>query len=339
MTKKILVLSAALILSANLLAQVTIGSANAPKEGAILDLNNGAKGGLILSNVNINDPEVIPSGFAGMGGADIATAKAQLPGALVYNLNENTCTGILVWDGVRWKRLGLEENPPTGTQKVKIVSPDESIILGGDLVTFELESPPTDAKMYTWYASDDGGATYKYAVTTTANSFSKTFAAGNHLVKAVLDNCRSLEASLEKSFATKSVSPSFGHTGGGNTIYIYGNYPYAATSDYVQSGLVAHYDGVNNSGLGDKYHHNDINQPWANLADAATPLNVTGTATTAAWEPKGYRDDSGSSLRTPSIVPDTWPDGNEPRTAEIIYTTPPTELPADAEARLFWYGP
>ncbi|MDR2087494.1 MAG: hypothetical protein LBP72_10045, partial [Dysgonamonadaceae bacterium] len=129
MTKKILVLlSAALMLSANLHAQVTIGSANAPKEGAILDLNNGAKGGLILSNVNISDPEVIPSGFAGMDGADIATAKAQLPGALVYNLNENTCTGILVWDGVRWKRLSLEENPPTGTQKVKIVSPDESII-------------------------------------------------------------------------------------------------------------------------------------------------------------------------------------------------------------------
>jgi hypothetical protein len=141
MTKKILVLlSAALILSANLHAQVTIGSANAPKEGAILDLNNGVKGGLILSNVNINDPEVIPSGFAGMDGVDIATAKAQLPGALVYNLNENTCTGILVWDGVRWKRLGLEENPATGTQKVKIVSPEESKILVSDMVTFEIES-------------------------------------------------------------------------------------------------------------------------------------------------------------------------------------------------------
>jgi hypothetical protein len=311
MRTKILVFSVALVLSANLHAQVTIGSANAPKEGAILDLNSDAKGGLILSNVNINDPEVIPSGFAGMDGVDIATAKAQLPGTLVYNLNDNTCTGILVWDGVRWKRLGLEENPATGTQRVKIISPEESQILGGDVITFEIESPPADTKMYTCYVSENGGA-YEYAVTRTTNSFSKEFAAGNYRVKAVLDDCRSLEASLEKSFMMKSVSPDFGHTGGGNIVYIYGDFPYAATSDYVQDNLVVHYDAINNQNLGDKSHSYTATI-WKDLKNTDDLPLLGIPASGDGWKTNAFKFSTDTYFGD-ITVPASWPQGNADRT-------------------------
>jgi hypothetical protein len=59
-----------------------------PKAGAILDLNSGAKGGLILSNISLDNIGEIFSGFPGMSGADIAVAKAQLKGAMVYNTKQ-----------------------------------------------------------------------------------------------------------------------------------------------------------------------------------------------------------------------------------------------------------
>ncbi|MDR2085669.1 MAG: IPT/TIG domain-containing protein [Dysgonamonadaceae bacterium] len=332
MRTKILVVSAALVLSANLRAQVTIGSVNAPKAGAILDLNSGAKGGLVLSNVSLDNTGEIPAGFPGMSSAEIAVAKAQLKGAMVYNTNPNTCVGVHAWDGNHWAR-------PISPQKsegdpLKITSNTANAV-GGDNIEFTVD---TEAKTYTWYINPNG-AGYEYIGVTTGPKLEVAIPAGTVKLKVIADNCHVLEESNEAIIQSESLSPKFGSTDGGNYIYIYGDFPYAATGDYVQSDLVAHYDGVNNSGLGDKYHHNDITKPWANLVDAATPLNVTGTVTTAAWEAKGYRDDNGSELKTPSIVPNTWPDGNEPRTAEIIYTTPPTELPANAEVRLFWYGP
>ncbi|MDR1437185.1 MAG: hypothetical protein LBI65_03600, partial [Candidatus Symbiothrix sp.] len=88
-------------------AQVTIGSTNPPKEGAILDLNNGAKGGLVLSNVAITNPGEIPNNFPGMNEIeDLTVAKKNLKGAIIYNANADICTGVHVWDGIRWKRLG-----------------------------------------------------------------------------------------------------------------------------------------------------------------------------------------------------------------------------------------
>jgi hypothetical protein len=52
---------------------------------------------------------------------------------------------------------------------------------------------------------------------------------------------------------------------GGNVISIFGeDFPYVDTSDYVQENLVAHYDGINNIGLGDKFHDNNA-VIWKNL--------------------------------------------------------------------------
>ncbi|MDR1300552.1 MAG: IPT/TIG domain-containing protein [Candidatus Nomurabacteria bacterium] len=65
------------------------------------------------------------------------------------------------------------------------------------------------------------------------------------------------------------ISPTSGPTSGGQRVTITGaNLPYAATSDYVQDGLVAFYDGINNTGEGDKYH-STTTTTWKNLAGTA----------------------------------------------------------------------
>jgi uncharacterized protein (TIGR02145 family) len=102
MKKKILVLLLiALVLSANLRAQVTIGSANAPKAGAILDLNSDATGGLLLSNVALPDLSVIPANTF----VNISTQQdtnQELVGMIVYNTYEPNGVGIHFWDGDDW---------------------------------------------------------------------------------------------------------------------------------------------------------------------------------------------------------------------------------------------
>jgi hypothetical protein len=79
-----------------------------------------------------------------------------------------------------------------------------------------------------------------------------------------MDDCYSLKESNEVSFTPGAISPDFGSSSGGNYIYIYGDFPYAATDKYVQEGLVAHYDGINNTGEGDKYHSTST-VAWKNL--------------------------------------------------------------------------
>ncbi|MDR2085731.1 MAG: fibrobacter succinogenes major paralogous domain-containing protein [Dysgonamonadaceae bacterium] len=101
MKTKILVLAIALLLSVNLHAQVTIGALAAPTAGAILDLNRGTPGGLLLSNVDLPDLGVIPAtGFTGITSPQ--DSKPELSGMIVYNTNTTTGIGIHVWDGDDW---------------------------------------------------------------------------------------------------------------------------------------------------------------------------------------------------------------------------------------------
>jgi uncharacterized protein (TIGR02145 family) len=96
----------------NLQAQVTIGGLTAPTAGAILDLNSpgGARGGFVLSNVNLQDLTTIP--FEGPGAFsgtpfNMANVKAQFKGAMVYHRGENgILAGIYVWTGTQWIPTG-----------------------------------------------------------------------------------------------------------------------------------------------------------------------------------------------------------------------------------------
>ncbi|MDR2086285.1 MAG: IPT/TIG domain-containing protein [Dysgonamonadaceae bacterium] len=258
MKTKILVLSIALTLSANLRAQVTIGSVNEPKAGAILDLNSGAKGGLVLSNVGIDHPTEIPAGFPGVTPENTDVAKAGLKGALVYNTNENTCIGIHAWNGNYWERISSSRK---STGNPLSITSNWANAIGGDNIEFTVN---TVAKTYAWYINKNG-AGYEYLAATTEPKLEVAIPAGTINVKVIADNCHVLEESNEATIKPESLSPNFGSTDGGNTIYLYGDFPYASTEDYVQDGLVAHFDGINNSGEGDKYHSDAISS-WKNLS-------------------------------------------------------------------------
>jgi hypothetical protein len=101
MKKKILLLSFALVLNANLRAQVTIGGPTTPKAGALLDLNSTTQGGLVLSNVDLTDLSVIPANTF----VNISTQQdtnQELAGMIVYNTDAATGVGVYVWDGDDW---------------------------------------------------------------------------------------------------------------------------------------------------------------------------------------------------------------------------------------------
>ncbi|MDR2085923.1 MAG: hypothetical protein LBP72_01990 [Dysgonamonadaceae bacterium] len=102
MKKKVLVLlSLALVLSVNLRSQVTIGGLTTPKAGALLDLNSTTPGGLVLSNVDLDDLSKIPANrFVGISAAQ--DRNLSLAGMIVYNTKTTTGVGIHVWDGDDW---------------------------------------------------------------------------------------------------------------------------------------------------------------------------------------------------------------------------------------------
>jgi hypothetical protein len=73
----------------------------APTAGALLDLNRGATGGLLLSNVALPNLSVIPANTF----VNISTEQdtnQELVGMIVYNTDATTGIGIYVWDGDDW---------------------------------------------------------------------------------------------------------------------------------------------------------------------------------------------------------------------------------------------
>jgi hypothetical protein len=330
MRKKILVLSAALVLSANLHAQVTIGSVNAPKAGAILDLNSGAKGGLVLSNVGIDHPTEIPAGFPGVTPENTDAAKAGLKGAMIYNTNENTCIGVHAWNGDYWERIAPSLVMAPGTT---LTSPNATIAFGGDIINFTASLP--GAKTYRWYASENNGD-YEYHGITTTNTWSKDFPTGNHKVKVIMDDCHAPAESNELSFSPASISPYFGSLAGGNYIYIYGDFKYAGTGDYIQDNLVVHYDAINNQALGDK-SHSYIATDWKDLKNADN-LPLIGVPDPGdGWKSNAFKFSDSTSFGG-ITVPASWPQGNADRTIEITFKTPAAGWNKDTDHLLFYYG-
>jgi hypothetical protein len=111
--KKIFFLMLTLIFvsAASVNAQVTIGSANDPHSGAVLDLQSTTQG-LKLPNVALNDDltefglPVQPPTFT----------AANAKGMFVYNTNPNVGEGVFVWDGSQWGLVSgsVGANPVTG---------------------------------------------------------------------------------------------------------------------------------------------------------------------------------------------------------------------------------
>ncbi|MDR1682421.1 MAG: LamG domain-containing protein [Candidatus Symbiothrix sp.] len=262
--KKFIFLSLLLIVlgAASVKAQVAIsgrGESDNPHAAAILDLQSNAKG-LLLPHVELQNLEILQ-----VGGSN-AEEDLTAIGMIVYNISPNFCEGVYFWNGSQWLKAGKDyQVKATGSGGLTITSVatgDWETIVAGENVTFKLTAPG-DAQFYHWYLDND------FHTTTTTPEYTSYFSLGNHEMKVELDNCLSLAESNSVSFSTQNIYPTSMPSNGEEWISIYnGNldspFPYAATSEYVQESLVAHYDGLDNIGAGDKAHSMTA-ETWKNL--------------------------------------------------------------------------
>jgi uncharacterized protein (TIGR02145 family) len=180
MRTKILVLFT-LLLSANLHAQVSIGELTGPATGALLDLNKTTKGGLLLSNVSIEDlskiPHSTPNLFPGINGANDDTNN-DFKGALVYHTGTSLApAGIYAWNGTNWTPIG-ENCLPVDSLTVTLTS-SAVVAKTGNPVTFSVSSNAgtrcAEGETYDWYQAAAAGS-YGAAGTTVYPTSSKSIA-------------------------------------------------------------------------------------------------------------------------------------------------------------------
>jgi hypothetical protein len=206
-------------------------------------------------------------------------------------------------------------------------------LFGGGEVEF-IAAP--GAKIYRWYASLNN-APYEYIGLTTTPAFSERFPAGTNKVKVIMDDCNSLKESNDQPFTMGSISPSFGSLAGGNIIYIYGDFPYAATSEYAaQANLAAHFDGINNRGLGDKQH--DFNAThWKDLKSNFELPRGDGQG---QWLSNGFQVLDNDTAFSSLSYPTNFPSGDHERTVEVIFRTPENMFTQqnDVYRHIFSYG-
>jgi uncharacterized protein (TIGR02145 family) len=188
MKTKILVLSFALALSANLRAQVTIGELSEPTAGALLDLNKATKGGLALSNVKIEHLYEIPVGFPCIStpGDVTAQVKQEFTGAMVYHTGENNiAAGIYVWNGTNWAPV-KENCLPLTEANLTLTAPSFAKV--NTEVSFSASANTSEIC--------SGGETYSWSVTpaatvqspSAANTSIQFPAAGTYTVKVKMGN-------------------------------------------------------------------------------------------------------------------------------------------------------
>ena len=106
-----------LMITENVQAQARIGEETAPVKGAVLDLGSstsGYLGGLVLTNVEITDLNVIPSGAKGFtdGTSLTSSEKTALTGMIVYNTKKSAdgsiVEGIYLWKQNKWHLLAYD---------------------------------------------------------------------------------------------------------------------------------------------------------------------------------------------------------------------------------------
>ncbi|MDR1592208.1 MAG: hypothetical protein LBS16_04925, partial [Prevotellaceae bacterium] len=319
-------------------AQVTIGGSDLPKAGTILDLNSTTKGGLALSNVSITDLEKIPTGtnlFPGIDADVNDDINLDFTGAIVYNTNAKFCLGVYVWDGNCWLKAGKDYQVKAAqVATLDIPGQDIDTVLRGEAITFEVTNPDDDTQFFYWYLNDvllDTTETETLATTAIP-------AGDNQEMKVVLDNCLSLSES-KITFNARNVYPASLPAATGGLIRILSDdiFPYAATSEYIDDGLVAHYDGINNTGAGDNAHSSVASTGWKDLKNAFVLPRGAGTG---EWLNNGFKASNNGQSFYNATFPSTYPKVAEPRTVEVIFRTPETMFnPTDGTQRIiFFYG-
>jgi uncharacterized protein (TIGR02145 family) len=165
---------------------VLIGGTDRPKNGAILDLNSTAKGGLLLSNVTLLNLYTIPDDFPGMTPppADLADAKKKFTGAMVYHKGGyDIPTGIYVWNGTNW--TSMEENCKSPT--LTLTAP--FFIKQGTSVDFSVSSDASPrcaaGETYEWFRATSPGGTAETPFGSGAGASTIFAATGTYRIKVV----------------------------------------------------------------------------------------------------------------------------------------------------------
>jgi uncharacterized protein (TIGR02145 family) len=164
-------------------------------------LNSTAQGGLLLSNVDLNDLGKIPaSGFVGITSAQ--DLNSELSGMIVYNTNTATGVGIHFWDGDDWIK------PCAPSAPGPIIFSSTSLLVG---VKYTVRvAPVAGATSYVWtlppaftvLSASSDSATITFSITTTgtyttsivvraknACGESSRYAATQEIVVATITGC------------------------------------------------------------------------------------------------------------------------------------------------------
>jgi uncharacterized protein (TIGR02145 family) len=199
----------------SLLAQVTVGGLHEPAKGAILDLNSigGIKGGLLLSNVFIEDlnriPASDPNSFPGITAANEDT-NADFKGALVYNTNPAWGLGVYLWNGENWTPIGEECK---ALNSLLLTAPAPPVFEGNNTI-FSVSSGESsrcaEGEAYTWQVSgkDDNiftdHLTTHYPESSVTIPFSET---GTYRLQVRATNRYSASPPVTSNEATVDVEP------------------------------------------------------------------------------------------------------------------------------------
>jgi hypothetical protein len=104
-----------------------------------------------------------------------------------------------------------------------------------------------------------------------------------------------------RNFTIDSVSPSSGSTTGNNLVTINGeDFPYVSTNEYANDNLVAYYDAIDNTALGNSMHSNDTSI-WrditANLNDC-----IFDSSHIPIWSTSSFTPDTSGTYATCNIT-------------------------------------
>jgi uncharacterized protein (TIGR02145 family) len=139
--------------AANVNAQVTIGSAENPHSGAVLDLKSTTQG-LKLPTVRLDDLEEF--------GLPLTTPSTteNAKGMFVYNTNATIGEGVYVWDGLQWGLVkGSVGSNPVTSITVSAAGDATSLIFGSTLQLSATIEPEDASNPYIdWIIKRGAGA-------------------------------------------------------------------------------------------------------------------------------------------------------------------------------------
>jgi uncharacterized protein (TIGR02145 family) len=157
-----------------------MGGLEEPKSGALLDLNSTTKGGLLLSNVVLDNLYTIPHDdanlFPGVDGSnyDSKTVKDGFSGAIVYHTGENGIpAGVYVWNGTNW--TPAEENcMPLDAGSLTVRASSTFVKIGAN-VTFSVSSGAgsrcAEGETYDWHVNGTPSASTAWPASTWTTFF------------------------------------------------------------------------------------------------------------------------------------------------------------------------